>query len=140
MQSRLHLLTLGTHDLEKTATFYEKLFAIRRSAKSQGDVVFLRLQNLVLALFPLQELAADAGVANDCGTFRGVSLAHNAQSAAEVDALFQAALTCGATAVKQPQKAPWGGYSSYVADPSGNLLEIANNPFFHFTASGELDI
>ena len=140
MQPRLHLLTLGTHDLEATAQFYEKLFGIRRSDKSQGDVVFLRLQGFVLSLFPLTELAADAGVKNDCGNFRGFSLAHNASSPAEVDNLYSAALACGAKAVKKPEKASWGGYSGYVADPSGNLLEIAHNPFFPFTATGELDI
>lgn len=140
MQPRLHLLTLGTRDLEATAAFYEKLFGIRRSAKSQGDVVFLRLQGLVLSLFPLNELAADAGIKNDCGHFRGFSLAHNAVSQAEVDQLYLAALACGGTAVKKPEKAFWGGYSGYVADPSGNLLEIAHNPFFPFTQSGELDI
>ncbi len=140
MQPRLHLITLGTHDLEATAQFYEKLFCIKRSDRSQGGVVFLRLQGLVLSLFPLAELAADAAVQNDCGSFRGFSLAHNAASAAEVDSLFSAALACGATSVKKPEKVLWGGYSAYVADPSGNLLEIAHNPFFPFNASGELNI
>ncbi|MFO1472993.1 MAG: VOC family protein [Turneriella sp.] len=140
MQPRLHLLTLGTHDLETTAVFYEKLFGIRRSDKSQGDVVFLRLQGLVLSLFPLDELAADAGIKNDCGDFRGFSLAHNAGSVAEVDQLYSAALACGGIAVKKPEEASWGGYSGYVADPSGNLLEIAHNPFFPFNDRGELDI
>lgn len=140
MHPRLHLVTLGTRDLEATALFYEKLFGIQRSEKSQGDVVFLRLQGLVLSLFPLNELAADAGVNNDCGNFRGFSLAHNAVSPAEVDGLFAKALACGAKAVKKPEKAFWGGYSGYVADPSGNLLEIAHNPFFPFNEAGELDI
>lgn len=107
MQPRLHLLTLGTRDLEATALFYEQLFGIRRSEKSQGDVVFLRLQGLVLSLFPLDELAADAGVKNDCGDFRGFSLAHNAGSAAEVDQLYSAALACGGMAVKKPEKTFW---------------------------------
>ena len=140
MQPRLHLITLGTRDLETTAQFYEKLFEIRRSGKSQGDVVFLRLQGLVLSLFPLNELAADAGVKNDCGEFRGFSLAHNATSEAEVDQLYGTALRCGGTGVKKPEKAFWGGYSGYVADPSGNLLEIAHNPLFPFNAAGELEI
>ena len=140
MQPRLHLVTLGTRDLEATALFYEKLFGIQRSEKSQGDVVFLRLQGLVLSLFPLDELAADAGVKNDCSDFRGFSLAHNAGSAAEVDQLYSTALACGGMTVKKPEKAFWGGYSGYVADPSGNLLEIAHNPFFPFNEAGELEI
>lgn len=140
MQPRLHLVTLGVSDLEKTARFYEALFGITRSGQSQGDVVFLKLNSFVLSLFPLSALAEDAGIANDCGNYRGFSLAHNARSEAEVDSLFESAIAIGAKAVKKPQKAAWGGYSSYVADPSGNLLEIAYNPFFPFGAAGELDI
>ena len=61
--------------------------------------------------------------------FRGVALAHNLASEAEVDQLYQAVLAAGATPVKEPQKVFWGGYSGYFADPDGHLWEIAHNPF-----------
>jgi uncharacterized glyoxalase superfamily protein PhnB len=35
--------------------------------------------------------------------------------------------------VKPPQKAFWGGYSGYFADPDGYLWEIAFNPFMDLT-------
>lgn len=31
--------------------------------------------------------------------------------------------------MKEPQKAFWGGYSSYISDPDDNLWEIAYNPY-----------
>lgn len=140
MQPRIHLLTLGVKNLEKSATFYEQLFGIRRSAQSQQGVVFLKLNGIAISLFALDALADDARVKNDCGAYRGFSLAHNAKSEAEVDDLHKEAIALGAKELKKPEKVFWGGYSGYVADPDGNLIEIAYNPFFPFAENGELDI
>lgn len=137
---RIHLITLGVRDVEKAAIFYERLFKIERSQHSQDGVVFLKLAGIALSLFGLDALANDANVKNDCNNYRGFSLAHNAASEAEVDTLYKEAVALGAKQLKKPQKAFWGGYSSYVADLDGNLIEIAYNPFFPFNNLGELDI
>ena len=60
--------------------------------------------------------------------YRGVALAHNLHSKAEVDSLMEQAVAAGATLVKQPQDVFWGGYSGYFADPDGHLWELAWNP------------
>ena len=39
------------------------------------------------------------------------------------------ALGAGATLVKQPQKAFWGGYSGYFKNLDGHFWEIAHYPF-----------
>ncbi len=140
MQPRIHLLTLGVKNLEQSATFYEKLFETKRSKQSQEAVVFLKLDGIALGLFGLDALAEDAKVKNDCGSYRGFSLAHNARSEAEVDTLYKEAIALGAKGVKPPEKVFWGGYSGYAADFDGNLIEIAYNPFFPFDSRGELDI
>ena len=140
MQAKIHLITLGVSDPEQSAGFYEQLFGLKRSPQSQGDVVFRKLDNLVLSPFPLKSLADDAGLVNDCGNYRGFSLAHNARSEREVDLLYKEAMAFGAKPLKAPHKAFWGGYSSYVADPDGNLIEIAFNPFFPFDNDGNLAI
>src|SRR6478736_4997649 len=92
MQPRIHLLTLGVKNLEKSATFYEQLFQVKRSKQSQEGVVFLKLNGIALSLFNIDALAADAHVKNDAGTYRGFSLAHNAKNEAEVDALYKEAI------------------------------------------------
>lgn len=140
MQPRIHLLTLGVKNVEKSAVFYEKLFGIKRSKQSQDAVVFLKLNGIALSLFNLDALADDAHLKNDAGNYRGFSLAHNAASEAEVDKLYHEAVALGATALKKPEKVFWGGYSGYAGDPDGNLIEIAYNPFFPFGKDGELDI
>ena len=114
-----------------------EVFAPARTQHSVDDPLKLLLSLLAIGLLgprvgpePGQPaLADDAQVKNDAGTYRGFSLAHNARSEAEVDALFKEALALGASALKTPQKVFWGGYSGYVADPDHNYWEIAFNPF-----------
>ena len=68
-------------------------------------------------------------------SFRGVTLAWNAESEAAVDAIFAHARRAGAKIVKPPHKVFWGGYSGYFADPDGHLWEVAYNPFFPIDAN-----
>jgi hypothetical protein len=67
------------------------------------------------------------------GESRGFVLAHNVASPAEVERVFDAAVACGATAVKTPQKTNWGGVTSFFADPDGCLWEVGYNPFTDLT-------
>lgn len=62
--------------------------------------------------------------------FEAFTLAHNVNSEKEVDEVFSQAIAAGASPVKKPQKAFWGGYSGYFKDLDGHLWEVAHNPFF----------
>ena len=137
MKQRLSLITLGVSDLAASRRFYETL-GWTASAASQGDIVFFQMNGLALALYPRDALAADAQVENAEGSFSGVTLAHNLTSEPEVDRVFGAAVKAGARPLKPPQRAFWGGYSSYFADPDGHVWEIAYNPHFPLDAAGNL--
>ena len=67
-----------------------------------------------------------------------MTLAQNYGSQAEVDTAFAAAVLAGATVLKKPEKANWGGYSGYYADPGGHVWEIAHNPFWPLDSEGYL--
>src|SRR5207247_4167936 len=80
----------------------------------------------LLALFPLDELAADGRVepaSPDSGI--GFSLAINVERREEVDETVEAARTAGARVTKEPTDADWGGRSAYFADPEENFWEVA---------------
>ncbi len=81
-------------------------------------------------MFGRESLAADAGIDPSSTGFAGFSLAHNVASEAEVDTTFEQAIAAGARPIKSPQRADWGGYSGYFADPDGYLWELAHNPEF----------
>ncbi len=139
MEQRLSLITLGVSDLARSRAFYESL-GWRASSASQGDVVFFQANGLGLGLFSRASLAVDAGVEDSVPGFSGITLAQNLRSEADVDALFERMVAAGARILKRPQKAFWGGYTSYVADPDGHIWELAWNPFFPLDASGNLHL
>ena len=41
---------------------------------------------------------------------------------------------------KPPEKAFWGGYSSYFRDPDGHYWEVAHNPYFALDENGNLHL
>ncbi|MCU0259584.1 MAG: VOC family protein [Ilumatobacteraceae bacterium] len=133
--ARLSFVTLGVADVGRSTAFYESLGWTRSSA-SVASTTFFNLQGPVLSLFGRDDLAADAGVDAAGGGFRGVTVAINVSSRAEVDDVYAEWLQAGASAVRSPSAADWGGYTAYVADPDGHLWEIAHNPYFELRADG----
>ncbi len=139
MEPHLSLVTLGVASLEVSRAFYES-FGWKASSASQGDIVFFQMNGLALALHPRDMLAEDARVAEAGSGFSGVTLAHNCRTPEAVDKAFALALAAGATALKPPETAFWGGYSGYFADPDGYVWELAFNPHFPLDAEGGLTL
>mgnify|MGYP003624485140 FL=1 len=65
-------------------------------------------------------------------------MAYNTRSKEEVDELVEILENKGVKIIKKPKDAFWGGYSSYVSDPDGNLWEIAFNPFLPLDENGNV--
>jgi predicted lactoylglutathione lyase len=140
MTPRVNLVTLGVSDIGASRAFYEKL-GFKASPSGNDSVAFFDANGVVLALFGHRALAEDAHVeAGAAPAFRGVSLAWNAASTTEADAIFALALACGARQVKPMQSVFWGGYSGYFADPDGHLWEVAHNPFFPLSTEGRIEL
>jgi uncharacterized glyoxalase superfamily protein PhnB len=95
---------------------------------------------LALGLFIWDELAKDAKLSPQSSGFRGLSLAWNRASEAEVDAVFAKAASLGATVTKAPERVFWGGYSGYFTDLDGHLWEIAFNPTWPLRANGAMEL
>jgi len=103
-------------------------------------LTLFQLNGMALALFALDELAADQGRPDAALGFGAMTLAQNLSSEAEVDRLYDLAIAAGATVLKRPEKALWGGYSSYFADPDGHVWELAVNPFWPLASDGSLTL
>jgi uncharacterized protein len=137
MEQRISLITLGVADLERSRAFYESL-GWQRSVRAADGIAFFQTGGLAFALYPRAELAKDAGVSAEGHGFRGFTLAFNARSRAEVDAVLAEAQAAGASILKPAQEAFWGGYSGYFTDPDGFLWEVAWNPSFAIAEDGSL--
>lgn len=137
MEQRLSVVTLGVSDLERSRRFYEDGLGWQRG-NADKDIAFYQINGAVLALYPRELLAADAQVPSEGSGFRGVTVAYNARTRDEVDAVLAEAGKAGARILKPAQDAFWGGYSGYFADPDGHLWEVVWNP--HWTISERGDV
>ena len=138
--ARVSLLTLGVADVARSTAFYEAL-GWRRSSASTPEITFVHTVGPILALFGRQDLADDATVDGAGEGFRAVTIAVNMGSSDEVDRAYDAWVAAGGRGVRSPGPAVYeGGYMAYVTDPDDHLWELAHNPFFPFTAAGQLDL
>jgi catechol 2,3-dioxygenase-like lactoylglutathione lyase family enzyme len=140
MKQSLHLITLGVRDFKKSYDFYTKTLGWNPSGASQDDVAFFQAGGVVFAIYPREKLAEDPLASPEGTGFSGVTLAFNAKSEAEVDATIAELKSKGVKVVKEPQKAFWGGYSSYFSDPDDYRWEVAYNPYFPFDEHGNLKL
>ena len=154
MEPRVSIITLGVDDLDRAVAFYEAMGLERNQAITDG-VAFFQMGGLILALWPREELARDAGVeaATDWkrsagGTlegavrpdFSGVALAYNTRSEDEVGELLARAKAAGGTVLKPANRAFWGGMQGYFRDTEGNLWEVAFNPGFPIDEDGRISL
>jgi catechol 2,3-dioxygenase-like lactoylglutathione lyase family enzyme len=136
----IHIITLGVQDLKKAEEFYTNVFNWRRSGASTDGVIFFDTGNITVCLYPWNALAEDAKVGEGTQGFRGITLAYNVNSEKEVEEFLAKAIEFGATQIKEPQKASWGGYHAYFTDPDAHLWEVAMNPYFEINQDGNLKI
>lgn len=135
MKQTISFVTLGVSDLDRSRHFYKTL-GWQESSGSQENVAFFQVGNIAFALFGRESLAEDATVSSIGSGFPGFSLAHNVASELEVDATLQEAVAAGGRLLSAGEKAPWGGFRGYFADPDGFLWEVCFNPFFPLDEHG----
>jgi uncharacterized protein len=136
VEQRLSLITLGVADLGRARRFYEAL-GWKTNAEPEDDVVFFQAGGMVVALWDRERLAEDTGVA-DTGGWGGITLAYNARTPEEVDAVLAEAKAAGATIARPGAETFWGGYSGVFVDPDGHAWEVAHNPRWTINEDGSI--
>jgi uncharacterized protein len=142
MIPRLTVVTLGVNDMARSVAFYERL-GLRRKMKATGEAVaFFEAGAMALALFPWDELAADAQMKDlpRPMAFRGSTLAWNCSSPEEVKNGMAQALAAGARQLKSPQPTGYGGFCGYFSDPDGHIWEIVTAPGIEVLADGRVGL
>lgn len=139
MDQRIHFFTLATPDLDAARAFYRDGLGWTTLLDVPGEIIFFQTApGQVFGLFDAQKFTEDLGQTGGPATVSGVTLAHNVDGPDEVDAIVQAAVDAGATIVKPPQKAAFGGYHGHFADPNGVIWEICHNPGFSIDDDGNV--
>ena len=139
MQPRIHVITLGVADLERSLAFYRALglespgvvgteFVPDDNAPGGAVALFELKAGLILSLYGRENLERDANVTFDAPGRGEFSIGHLVGSKDEVDTVLARAEAAGATLTEEPHDRPWGIYSGYFRDPDGHLWEIIWNP------------
>ena len=155
MEPRISVVTLGVHDLDRAVAFYEAM-GLERHEKFTEGVAFFQMGGLILALWPREELARDAGkdyrppsatsvpepgpAVSAAPGFSGVALAYNTRAPGEVSEILHRAGKAGGRLLKPAHEAFWGGVQGYFEDTEGNLWEVAWNPDFPIDAEGRISL
>lgn len=142
MRQQLTCLTLGVTDLDASKVFYIDGLGWTPALDVPGEVVFFQIAGgQLLALFGKRDLEADADAQalSDPGN-APISLGYNVGSEAEVVETLAQAEAAGATIVKPAQRADFGGFHGYFADPSGFRWEVVYNAGFQVADDGTVSI
>lgn len=140
MDQRVSIITLGVADLSASRAFYARL-GWQEAESSSDSIAFFQLKGSALALYEREALLEDANFSDRQPRAPGaVTLAINFGSQEEVDRAMEEAKQAGATVLKAPQPAFWGGYSGYFADPDGHPWELAHSPFSSVESDGSFTI
>ncbi len=140
--ARFTAITLGVADMRASVRFYEALGFVRKMRMTGDTVAFFHTGGTVLALYPWDKLADEAQVPDlpRPQAFRGVTLAWNCSSPAEVDGAMAHALAAGGRLMKPAAATNYGGYAGYFADPDGHVWEIVVAPGLSVSDDGLLAV
>ena len=148
MEPTLQLVTLGVRDLAAARRFYVDGLGWTPTFEVPGDVIFIQIgPGLLLSLFGADDLEADVrGSRPDAGATPAappvvpMTLAQVVDREDEVVAVMRAAEAAGATVLKTPRRAYFGGFHGYFADPNGFRWEIATNPGWSVADDGTVSL
>jgi uncharacterized protein len=120
-----NIVTLGVTDFRAQRDFYRRLGWPQ--VFDSDDFAVFELRGALLALFPVDKLAADSHADPEIG--RGgirFSIIISADAPEEVDEIAQQVRRAGGTITKEPTDAEFfEGRDAYFSDPEGNFWEIA---------------
>ncbi|MEA2126505.1 MAG: uncharacterized protein QOI80_3287 [Solirubrobacteraceae bacterium] len=138
---RVNFITLGVRDLDATRAFYVGGLGWSPLLDVPGEVIFFQVgPGLTLGFYTGLEGDVGDGVALADPATAPLSLSHNVETDDAVHALMAAAEAAGATVLKPAQRADFGGFHGYFADPAGFRWEICHNPGWSVAADGTVHI
>jgi catechol 2,3-dioxygenase-like lactoylglutathione lyase family enzyme len=141
MKQQTHFITLSTPDLDAARAFYCDGLGWTALLDVPGEIIFFQVAPaLVLGLFESAAFVADMAGTSADGRLGGLTLSHNVDSPADVDATVRQAVEAGGRLLKSPQTADFGGYHGHFADPNGVVWEICHNPGWRVDEDGRVHL
>ncbi len=129
MGAKFDLLGLFVQDLKQMVAFYRDVIGVEIEWDGQGPYAEFRHEGIRFAMFERAQLPKLLGQTPDYpkklnGTFE---LSLNVGRPENVDAKFAELISKGGREIYPPRDEPWKMRSAMLADPEGNLIEIASD-------------
>ena len=139
LPARISIVTIGGQDVARSVRFYEAL-GWQRATSSMDEIAWFRTADGYLGIFGWGDLVEDAQLVEPTrGSFGGITLAINVETAEMVDTALDEAIAAGGTLLKPGTELPFG-YGGYFADPDGHVWEVCYNPGFPIGPDGRITI
>jgi len=128
MDTRLDMIGIFVKDLHQMVKFYRDVLGFSIDWDGNGPYAEFKHNGI---RFSMYERAQLPGLLGQTPTFPSdlngtFELAIDLPTSANVDQEYQRVVKAGGRPVYAPRLEPWGMYSSMIADPEGNLIEIGS--------------
>ena len=129
MQIKFDMIGLFVSDLNKMVAFYRDVLGLEINWNGEGPYAEFKHGGIRFSMFERKELPALLGQTPSYphglnGTFE---LALNVGEPENVNRTFDRMVANGASPVYAPRNEPWKMRSAMIADPEGNMIEIASD-------------
>ncbi|VDB00441.1 hypothetical protein S1OALGB6SA_1523 [Olavius algarvensis spirochete endosymbiont] len=129
MGTKFNMIGLSVEDLTTMVTFYREVLGVKIDWNGEGPYAEFKHEGIRFAMYERSKLHEQLGrkLTYPKGLNGSFELAINVGSKENVDAFFKNITSQGATKVYEPRDEPWKMRSAMIADPEGNLIEIASD-------------
>jgi len=129
MSTRFDMIGIFVADLPKMVAFYRDALGLALEWDGQGPYAEFKHEGIRLSMFERKELPGLLGQTPEFprqlnGTFE---LAINVGEPKNVDVKFKEIIASGGREIYAPRDEPWKMRSAMLADPEGNIIEIASD-------------
>lgn len=129
MHVKFDMIGIFVNDLGKMVAFYSEVLGLEVNWDGSDAYAEFKHEGIRFSMFERRMLPQILGrepsyPAGINGTFE---LAINIGAPENVDEFFKKVITAGATPIYEPRDEPWKMRSAMIADPEGNLIEIASD-------------
>jgi lactoylglutathione lyase len=128
MSTQLDMIGIFVKDIHRMVAFYRDVLGFETDWDGKGPYAEFGNKGIRFSMYERVQLPGLLGQdptypAGLNGTFE---LAIDLPASADVDLEFERVVQAGGRPVYAPRNEPWGMYSSMIADPEGNIIEIGS--------------
>ena len=129
MSTRFDMIGIFVADLPKMVAFYRDALGLAIDWNGEGPYAEFKHEGIRLSMFERKELPKLLGQTPEFprGLNGSFELAINVGGPNNVDGRFREIIDRGGVEIYAPRDEPWKMRSAMLADPEGNIIEIASD-------------